>query len=202
MTLRKDYEASEPDTSERTMDDMAARKTTQATRTTKNTKNNSQNCKITSKISKKKEQKENIRESEVPKTKIKNTGGRPPRIKTKDLIAAAYDYMNTAPVPNITEFALQQGYERQYLYERAENEKNKGKPQLSDTIKKISQMKEVQLEKLALMGLCPDRFAIFALKQLGWSDKVEQKIDADVDAEVSGVVMLAPVLEKNHEPES
>ena len=63
-------------------------------------------------------------------------------------------------------------------------------------------MKEVQLEKLALMGLCPDRFAIFALKQLGWSDKVEQKIDADVDAEVSGVVMLAPVLEKNHEPES
>ena len=159
---------------------------------TKNRKNTSKNTKAVKKV----EQKEDIREQELPKTKIKNTGGRPPRIKTKDLIAAAYLYMETSAVPNITEFALQQGYERQYLYERAEIEKSKGKPELSDTIKKISQMKELQLEKLAILGLCPPNFAIFALKQLGWTDKVEEKIDADIEANVGGVLVMAPRLEE------
>ena len=169
--------------------------------TTRKSKNKGQKRTKNAKTVKKIEQKEEIRKEYSPESKIKRTPGRPPRMTTKALIAAAYDYMESSPMPNITEFALLQGYERQYLYERADNEKNKGKPQLSDTLKKISQLKEVQLEKMAIMGLCPPNFAIFALKQLGWTDTVEQKIDADVDAEVSGVVLLAPVLESNHEPE-
>ena len=134
-------------------------------------------------------------ENNSPKTAIKHAGGRPPKMTTKKLIAAAYEYMESAPVPNITEFALQQGYERSYLYQRAEIEKNKGKPELSNTIKMISQLKEVKLEKLALSGLCPPNFAIFALKQLGWTDKVEQTIDAEVE-NTGGVLMLAPRIEE------
>ena len=177
---------------------MPAKKTTKtASKTTrKTTKKSTPSKKTTQKMV---EQFESIRETEVPKVKVKPVG-RPPRMSTKALVAAAYEYMETAGVPNVTEFALQMGYERQYLYERAEIEKEKGKPLLSDTIKKISQLKEVQLEKLAIIGACPAPFAIFALKQLGWTDKVEQKVD--VDSENCGVIMLAPVLESNHEPES
>jgi len=138
---------------------------------------------------------------DTPKTKVKNTAGRPPKMSTKKLIAAAYEYMESTPIPNVTEFALQQGYERTYIYERAAIEAERGKPELSNAIKMISQLKEVQLEKMTIVGACPPNFAIFALKQLGWTDKVEQKIDADIENENSGVIMIAPVLEKNHEPE-
>lgn len=142
----------------------------------------------------KNEKNEENSEVKIPKTTVKKTRlGRPPRIKTKDLIAAAYEYMDSAMVPSVTEFALLQGYERQYLYERASIEKNKGKPELSDTIKKISQCKEVKLEKMAITGLCPPNFAIFALKQLGWTDKVEVK-DNTEDTE-SGLAYIAPRLE-------
>lgn len=169
---------------------MPAKKTTKtASKTTrKTTKKSTQSKKTTQKMV---EQFESIRE--VPWAKVKRVG-RPPRMSTRALVDAAYDYMETAGVPNVTEFALRMGYERQYLYERAEIEKEKGKPLLSDTIKKISQLKEVQLEKLAIMGACPSPFAIFALKQLGWTDKVEQKIDAEVEHS-GGVLMLAPRLD-------
>lgn len=135
---------------------------------------------------------------DAPKTKVKHAGGRPPKMSTKKLIAAAYEYMESTAIPNITEFALQQGYERSYLYQRAEIEANAGKPELSNTIKMISQLKEVQLEKMTVIGACPPNFAIFALKQLGWTDKVEQTIEADVET-TGGVLMLAPRIEVEDE---
>lgn len=165
--------------------------------TTKTNRTSTKNVKNTSKSSQKSSKNEiadKKSEAEVPGVKIKRTRlGRPPKMKTKDIIAAAYDYMDTAYIPSITEFALEIGYERQSLYKRADIEKERGKPELYDTIKKISQLKEVKIEKYTFMGLCPPNFSIFALKQLGWTDKVEVKENTDENE--SGLAYIAPRLE-------
>ena len=94
--------------------------------------------------------------------------GRPPKVKIEDLINDADAYIAEADPPILAEYAHKHGITRQYLYELAEKDKD-----LSDTIKKISEAKEVMLEKKALAGKYAASVAIFSLKQLGWRDSVE-----------------------------
>ena len=91
--------------------------------------------------------------------------GRPCKVKIEDLINDADEYIATADPPIVAEYAHLHGITRQYLYELAGKDKN-----LSDTIKKISESKEVVLEKKGLSGEYTASVAIFSLKQLGWKD--------------------------------
>lgn len=106
--------------------------------------------------------------------------GRPLKVKIEDLINDADAYIAKANPPIIAEYAHRHGITRQYLYELAEKDKD-----LSDTIKRISEAKEVMLEKKALAGKYVASVAIFSLKQLGWKDSADvtdvkaiEKLDA------------------------
>jgi hypothetical protein len=106
--------------------------------------------------------------------------GRPPKVNIDALINDADKYIEEAEPPIIAEYAHLHGITRQRLYQLAEEHK-----ELFDTIKKISEAKEVKLEKNALNGKYQHTMAIFSLKQLGWKDaqdvvdeKALQKLDA------------------------
>lgn len=98
---------------------------------------------------------------------------RPRKLDYQKLIDDADDYIASAEPPILAEYAHLHGITRQYLYELAEREKNAGNPQLSDTIKKISEAKEVKLERNGLNGTYNSTMSVFSLKQLGWKDHVE-----------------------------
>jgi len=97
--------------------------------------------------------------------------GRPPKIKINDILAAVDPYLEDADPPIVAEFAHRQGITRQYLYELASTAKKRGDARLSDAIKKLSEAKEIKLERGGLSGRYSPSVAIFSLKQLGWSDK-------------------------------
>jgi hypothetical protein len=100
--------------------------------------------------------------------------GRPPKVNIEDLINGVDDYLKKANPPIVAEYAHQHGITRQYIYELAKKDED-----LSDAIKKISEAKEVMLEKKALKGQYNASMAIFSLKQLGWKDRQEEKNDDD-----------------------
>ena len=102
--------------------------------------------------------------------------GRPPKVNVEDLINDAENYIATANPPILAEYAHMHGITRQYLYELAGKNKI-----LSDTIKKISEAKEIKLEKGALSGEYSANMAIFSLKQLGWSDKQKIEVSDNID---------------------
>jgi len=97
--------------------------------------------------------------------------GRPPKVKVDDILAAVDPYLAEADPPILAEFAHQQGITRQYLYELAAKRKAVGDNRLTDAIKRLSESKEVALERGALSGRFSPSVAIFSLKQLGWTDK-------------------------------
>ena len=106
--------------------------------------------------------------------------GRPPKVKIEDLINDADEYIANADPPIIAEYAHQHNITRHYLYMLAE--KNE---ELLNTIKKISEAKEIMLEKKGLSGEYAASVSIFSLKQLGWKDSVDtvdtkaiEKLDA------------------------
>lgn len=92
-------------------------------------------------------------------------GGRPPKVNIEDLINDADEYIKKANPPILAEYAHIHNITRQYLYELANTDKR-----LSDTIKRISEAKEIKLERNALLGIYQPTTAIFSLKQLGWKD--------------------------------
>lgn len=69
-------------------------------------------------------------------------------------------YVDAEDIPILAEFAVQNNIRRQTLYEL---------PELSDTVKKCVEKKEVGLERLMLTGKAVTG-CIFSLKQLGWKD--------------------------------
>ena len=91
--------------------------------------------------------------------------GRPPKVNIDDLINDADEYIENADPPIVAEYAHMHNITRHYLYMLAD--KNE---ELLNTIKKISEAKEVKLEKNGLIGKYNSTMAIFSLKQLGWKD--------------------------------
>lgn len=132
--------------------------------------------------------------------------GRPPKVKINDILAAVDPYLEEADPPIVAEFAHQQGITRQYLYELAARQKSKGDGRLSDAIKRLSESKEIALERGALSGRYSPSVAIFSLKQLGWSDKPpvvpETDDDAVVDQLTAALKEEAAKLEAGAEEES
>lgn len=112
--------------------------------------------------------------------------GRPPKVDLEQMILDADEYMKSADPPIVAEFAHQHDITRSYLYQLADAKKREGDDRLSNAIKAISESKEVMLEKKALTGEYAGKMAIFSLKQLGWTDKVEQNTTARV-VDLSGM---------------
>lgn len=100
--------------------------------------------------------------------------GRPRKHDIKKLLDAVDPYLESTPLPIVAEFALQNGITKSYLYELAKMEKEAGRPELSTAIKRISDTKQVVLEKGALLGKFNSSMAIFSLKQMGWRDAPEE----------------------------
>lgn len=77
-------------------------------------------------------------------------------------------YIIETDIPIIAEFAYKNHIPRQKLYEFKE---------LNDTIKELIDKKEANLERMALEGEIEKTMAIFSLKQLGWSDKIDHNLN-------------------------
>lgn len=172
---------------------MAAKKEIDETKTTKKTTKTAARPKAASTTKRKQASKKT--ETKTVK-KATNLGGRPRKVDPDELAKLALEYAFSCPFPIVAEFAHQNGITREYLYELAANEKAKGNEQLSYGIKMISEQKEIVLEKGGLSGTLQPTLAIFSLKQLGWKDKQEVEQNISVDEESSGVILLAPVLER------
>jgi len=103
-----------------------------------------------------------------------NKVGRP-RTFTDEQVAEIRDklvqYIATTEIPIVAEFAYQNDINRQILYDY---------PEFSTLTKKLIAKKEAQLERMGLMNEVNSTMAIFSLKQLGWTDKQETKIDGGV----------------------
>jgi hypothetical protein len=95
-----------------------------------------------------------------------------PRKYTREYLAEIVEklerYIDETPVPVVAEFAYKNRIPRQALYDHEE---------LSDSIKRLIDKKEAQLEILALKGEINITMAIFSLKQMGWRDRLFQSVE-------------------------
>lgn len=80
-------------------------------------------------------------------------------------------YIETKEVPSISGFCAQIGVSRQYLHNH---------PDFDYLREKLLTKKEAALEEKALAGEVNTGMAIFSLKQLGWSDRVDHHHDGEV----------------------
>ncbi len=84
--------------------------------------------------------------------------------RLKEINEAIKEYSETTEIPILAEFAFNYGILREELYRH---------PELRYAIKDLITKKEFQLERKAMSGETNTTFAIFSLKQIGWSDKTE-----------------------------
>lgn len=97
-----------------------------------------------------------------------------------DLLEKFKAYVEENPVPIISEFASQNWIPRQVLYDRED---------FSTLLKICQEKKESALERGALLGVLNPTMAIFSLKQMGWSDK--QQIDMAANMTTQDVTQLS-----------
>lgn len=115
------------------------------------------------------------------KKKSNRPVGRPPETDANKLADDLLAYIkekceSLRDVPILAEFACNHDLLRERIYEIAET---KNGQRLSYAIKKCSQAKEYRLEKLGLAGKLNPGICAFSLKQLGWTENKENKINGD-----------------------
>lgn len=106
--------------------------------------------------------------------KPKNLGGRPPtgNYDIDKLVELLDTYTKETDIPILKEVCWQNNLCYEYLIRLGkENER------LCQSMKRLLQKKETQLEKLALTGEVSAKMAVFSLKQLGWRDRQDIAID-------------------------
>lgn len=92
--------------------------------------------------------------------------------KYENIAEMLEQYVDEAEIPVLAEFAYKNNLTREYLYTLSKTDQR-----LFNAIKKCTTKKEAVLEIGTLMGKYEKTMAIFSLKQLGWSDHVEQEHD-------------------------
>lgn len=92
-----------------------------------------------------------------------------------DLNEAFWQYIEKTDIPIVADFAYTHGVRRDYLYDM---------PELSNALKACIEKKEAALETKALAGGVNCTMAIFSLKQLGWTDKIDQTHKGDAAAPI------------------
>lgn len=110
--------------------------------------------------------------------------GRPPKYKDpQELWDKAMEYFDSVSKPTITRLCLHLGFDsRQSFYDY------QAIPEFSYTIKRLRTMIEAEYEDLVTDKDYATPGVIFALKNLGWSDK--QEVDHTTKGESINVVSL------------
>jgi ABC-type xylose transport system substrate-binding protein len=122
--------------------------------------------------------------------------GRPRKYSAKQIKEISQkleEYIETAEIPIVAEFAYKNNIVREELYKYDE---------FSTLLKKLIAKKETVLEKGMLSGDLVTSAAIFSLKQVGWSDKQQTEItgkdggpirsEVDVEKVVKRLAHLLP----------
>lgn len=108
--------------------------------------------------------------------------GRPPKVKEVDmpeLVRKFEEYIATTDIPIIAEFAYQNGFGKDYIYDRAE---------FSELRKRCMAKKEAALERGSLTGTLNPTQAIFSLKQMGWTDKQHvESVNNNLNQDIGGL---------------
>lgn len=128
------------------------------------------------------------------KGKIIYTIGRPITYtydKKIEILEKLVKYIEIEDYPTIPEFCVQNNICKQRIYDFAnddrQNKDDEGKHLLGeyfwDCIKRINEKQEAYMESKAMNNKIPIAFAIFKLKNLGWTDK--QEIQADLDLKLN-----------------
>ena len=99
-----------------------------------------------------------------------NTGGRPRKYDRAAVAQAIEQYIEKTQIPIIAEFCYKNGFGKETLHNW---------PEFENLIKVCLAKKESALEHNALKGDINCSMAIFSLKQLGWSDKIDQTHKGD-----------------------
>lgn len=111
----------------------------------------------------------------MAKCKDKRGVGRPTIYSDKQIkdIQDKFDkYITDNEIPIVAEFSYTNNLSREMLYE---------KPEFSTLLKRCIDKKQANLERKGLDDEVNTSMAIFSLKQLGWSDKTEQKDTTKLD---------------------
>lgn len=99
--------------------------------------------------------------------------------RIQEIKEAMERYIDENSVPIVAEFAYLNNIRRQKLYEI---------PELADTLGKLIDKKEAQLEKGGLSNVLNASMAKFSLAQLGWSEKQETKVSGDIPLSISAKI--------------
>jgi hypothetical protein len=106
-------------------------------------------------------------------------GGRPRKYDRAHLLAAFETYVRTTEIPIEAEFAYRHDIDKRRLYDW---------PEFSHALAIFRCKKEAALEIGGLYGKLNPRMTIFALKQLGWTDRGERTLKGARDAPVRFIV--------------
>jgi hypothetical protein len=97
--------------------------------------------------------------------KMPHPGGRPREYDREALAREFEAYIEVTNIPIVAEFAAERGLYKDLLYKW---------PEFFTLIKTCTTKKEAALERAMLRNEVSTVGAIFSLKQLGWSDRLEQ----------------------------
>jgi hypothetical protein len=101
--------------------------------------------------------------------------GRPRKYDRKAIAEAFEAYIKDTEIPILAEFATQQGVYRSFFHDSDE---------FSELVAKCTTKKEAALERGALSNKINCTMAIFSLKQLGWSDRLDTTLKGDAAAPI------------------
>jgi hypothetical protein len=102
------------------------------------------------------------------------------------------EYTENTEIPVLAEFAYLNGIIREELYKHKE---------LSYAIKMLMAKKEYSLERKAIDGTVIPSFAIFSLKQMGWTDKQNIELSGNEDKPIR-MVSISEIMGNNNEENS
>ena len=101
--------------------------------------------------------------------------GRPLKYDVNEIIEIMDRYIEETELPIFKEVCYLNNWNSKYIYELGSKNED-----LSDTIKKLSDKKEAELEKGGVTGKYNPTIVVFSLTQLGWKDKQEEDLDNKV----------------------
>lgn len=117
------------------------------------------------------------------------------KYQLKNLCKIIDEYTNKTSIPILKEVCYQNDLNYSYVMQMRTKEEN---VELSNSIKRLLDKKEAQLERLGLTGKIDRGMAIFSLKQLGWKDKPEQ--EDSIESIVQGMNTLTKAMLNNVAP--
>ena len=99
------------------------------------------------------------------------------KYKTEFVLKQMNDYIDNTELPIFKEVCYLNNWDTARIYQLGNAHE-----EILDTIKKLSNKKEAELEKGGLTGKYNPTMAVFSLKQLGWKDRQEVEVGSNKDS--------------------